>query len=111
MPHGQPLVILEDIGEARAVSLRQRGAMASGYQQWSVELLAKTHLRRGRGRTGKCWMKKVYDTHSLPGVMERSQRRKEFGEEPASLCFRSDVTKTAVQTHGTCWVLLKWEGS
>lgn len=53
--HGQPLVILEDVGEARAVSLRQRAAGASGYQQRGVELLAETHLRRGRdGRTGNC---------------------------------------------------------
>ena len=28
--HGQPLVILEDIGKARAVSLRQGAAGASG---------------------------------------------------------------------------------
>lgn len=54
MAHSQPLVILEDVGEARAVPLRQRTAKASGYQQPGVELLAKTHLRPVRdGRTGE----------------------------------------------------------
>lgn len=42
--HSQPLIILEDICEARAVSLCQRAARALGTQQRGIKLLSKPAL-------------------------------------------------------------------
>lgn len=54
VPHRQPLVILEDIGQARAVPLCQGAAGTSGAQQWGVEPLAEPYLDiRGEGRAFK----------------------------------------------------------
>lgn len=44
VPHCQPLVILEDVSQARAVSLCQGAARTSGAEQWGVEPLAEPYL-------------------------------------------------------------------
>lgn len=52
MPHCQPLVILEDVGEAGAVPLGQRAARAPGApgaQQRGIELLPEPHLDTREG--------------------------------------------------------------
>lgn len=50
VPHRQPLVILEDVSQARAVPLGQRAAGAPGAEQWGVEPLAEPYLHTGGER-------------------------------------------------------------